>query len=458
MTAGFQGICGKPARPPSTVKALATGRRVRHQKVVSEQIIEAPVDSPAETPQEVPVTFADLGLSEAVLAGVQKAGYERPTGIQAQAIPVILTGRDVIGSSQTGSGKTAAFALPILSMLGGPGKLRVLILEPVRELAGQVEEQFLKYGGEAGIRSLLIHGGVGYGKQREGLEAGVDVLIATPGRLLDLMQQRAIDLRHLEILVLDEVDRMLDMGFMPDVRRIVQQCPEKRQTLFFSATIPPEIASLAAFALKDPFKVEVGRPSGAATTVSHYFYPVNRLQREELFLALLKETDFKSVMVFTKTKADADMLAARVKTQGEYKVALMHGDIAQKDRSKALAGFRTGEFDVIIATDVAARGLDVTGVTHVINYSVPDSPEDYVHRIGRTGRAEKEGDAFTILSADELPAAQAVERLIGQTVERRRLPDFEYQYTTMLDDSKGAQKALAENLGRGRLRVGKRRR
>ena len=294
--------------------------------------------------------------------------------------------------------------------------------EPVRELAGQVEEQFLKYGGEAGIRSLLIHGGVGYGKQREGLEAGVDVLIATPGRLLDLMQQRAIDLRYLEVLVLDEVDRMLDMGFMPDVRRIVQQCPEKRQTLFFSATIPPEIASLAAFALKEPFKIEVGRPRGAATTVSHYFYPVNRLQREELFLALLKETDFKSVMVFTKTKADADMLAARVKTQGEYKVALMHGDIAQKDRTKALAGFRTGEFDVIIATDVAARGLDVTGVTHVINYSVPDSPEDYVHRIGRTGRAEKEGDAFTILSADELPAAQAVERLIGQTVERRRLP------------------------------------
>lgn len=425
---------------------------------MSDHTIEAPEEVPAPVFEETPVTFADLGLSSAVLAGVQKAGYERPTGIQAQAIPVILQGRDVIGSSQTGSGKTAAFALPILSMLGGPGKLRVLILEPVRELAGQVEEQFLKYGGEAGIRSLLVHGGVGYGKQREGLEAGVDVLIATPGRLLDLMQQRAIDLRHLEILVLDEVDRMLDMGFMPDVRRIVQQCPAKRQTLFFSATIPPEIASLAAFALTDPFKVEIGRPSGAATTVSHYFYPVNRLQREELFLALLKETDFKSVMVFTKTKADADMLAARVRTQGEYKVALMHGDIAQKDRTKALAGFRTGEFDVIIATDVAARGLDVTGVTHVINYSVPDSPEDYVHRIGRTGRAEKEGDAFTILSADELPAAQAVERLIGQTVERRRLPDFPYQYTTMLDDSKGAQKALADNLGRGRLRVGKRRR
>ncbi len=421
---------------------------------MSEEIIDEPGDQPAD----VPVTFADLGLSEAVLAGVRKAGYERPTGIQAQAIPVILEGRDVIGSSQTGSGKTAAFALPVLSKLGSHGKLRVLILEPVRELAAQVEEQFLKYGGEAGIRSLLIHGGVGYGKQREGLESGVDVLIATPGRLLDLMQQRAIDLRDLEVLILDEVDRMLDMGFLPDVRRIVQKCPEKRQTLFFSATIPAEIASLAAFALKDPFKIEVGRPRGAATTVSHYFYPVNRLQREELFLALLKETEFKSVMVFTRTKSDADLLAARVKSQGAYKVALMHGDIAQKDRAKALSGFRTGEFDVIIATDVAARGLDVSGVTHVINYSVPENPEDYVHRIGRTGRAEKEGDAFTIVSADELQNAQAVERFIGQTVERRRLPNFEYQYTTMLDDSRAAQNSLKEALGRGRLRVGKKRR
>lgn len=427
---------------------------MRQRERVSEEIIE----EPAEQPAEVPVTFADLGLSEAVLAGVTKAGYERPTGIQAQAIPAILEGRDVIGSSQTGSGKTAAFALPVLTKLGGHGKLRVLILEPVRELAAQVEEQFLKYGGEAGIRSLLIHGGVGYGKQREGLEQGVDVLIATPGRLLDLMQQRAVDLRDLEVLILDEVDRMLDMGFLPDVRRILQKCPEKRQTLFFSATIPAEIASLAAFALKDPFKVEVGRPRGAATTVSHYFYPVNRLQREELFLALLKETEFKSVMVFTRTKSDADLLAARVRTQGEYKVALMHGDIAQKDRAKALSGFRSGEFDVIIATDVAARGLDVSGVTHVINYSVPENPEDYVHRIGRTGRAEKEGDAFTIVSADELLNAQAVERFIGQTVERRRLPNFDYQYTTMLDDSRAAQNSLREALGRGRLRVGKRRR
>ena len=368
---------------------------------------------------------------------------------------MILSGRDIIGSSQTGSGKTAAFALPVLSRLGETGPVRCLILEPTRELAAQVEHQFEKYGKHTGLRSLLVHGGVGYGDQRDGLKRGVDIVIATPGRLLDHMQQRTINLDHVEILVLDEVDRMLDMGFLPDVRRIVSKCPDKRQTLFFSATIPTEIASLAGWALKDPFKIEIGRPRTAATTVSHYFYPVNRMQREDLLLALLKETNFDSVMVFTRTKADADMLAARVKRDGDHKVALMHGDIPQKDRTKALVGFRTGEFEVIIATDIAARGLDISGVTHVINYSVPDNPEDYVHRIGRTGRAEKEGDAYTILSADELMNAEAVERFIGQTVPRRRLENFDYLYTTMLDDSRAAQNHLRENLSRSR---GKKRR
>ncbi len=402
-----------------------------------------------EVPTEPVPSFSELGLSEAVLRGVSEAGYERPTGIQAQAIPVILDGRDVIGSSQTGSGKTAAFALPILSRLGEPGKIRCLILEPVRELAAQVEHQFKKYGGHTGLRSLLVHGGVGYGAQREGLKEGVDILIATPGRLLDHMQQRTINLDHVEILVLDEVDRMLDMGFLPDVRRIVSRCPEKRQTLFFSATIPTEIASLAGWALKDPFKIEIGRPRTAATTVSHYFYPVNRLQREDLLVALLKETHFESVMVFTRTKADADLLAARVR-RDNHKVAVMHSDIPQKDRTKALIGFRSGEFDVIIATDLAARGLDISGVTHVINYSVPENPEDYVHRIGRTGRAEKEGDAFTLLSADELMAAEAIERFINQQVPRRRLDNFDYLYTTLLDNSASAQNHLRANLSRSR--------
>jgi ATP-dependent RNA helicase RhlE len=291
---------------------------------------------------------------------------------------------------------------------------------------------------------------VGYGAQKEGLKEGVDIVIATPGRLLDHMQQRTINLDSVEILVLDEVDRMLDMGFLPDVRRIVGRCPEKRQTLFFSATIPAEIASLASWALKDPYKIEIGRPRMAATTVSHYFYPVNRLQREDLLLALLKETHFESVMVFTRTKADADLLAARVRRDGEHKVAVMHSDIPQKERSKALLGFRNGEFEVIIATDLAARGLDISGVTHVINYSVPENPEDYVHRIGRTGRAEKEGDAFTILSADELMAAEAVERFINQKVPRRKLENFDYLYTTLLDNSAAAQNHLRTNLSRSR--------
>ena len=406
----------------------------------------APVAAP-----EAPVPlFSELGLSEAVLRGVTTAGYERPTGIQAQAIPLILAGRDLIGSSQTGSGKTAAFAFPILTKLEKPGALRCLILEPTRELAAQVEHQFEKYGAGTGLRSLLVHGGVGYGDQKSGLQRGVDIVIATPGRLLDHMQQRTINLDKVEILVLDEVDRMLDMGFLPDVRRIVTRCPDNRQTLFFSATMPAEIAGLAGWALKDPQRIEIGRPRTAATGVSHFFYPVNRLQREDLLLALLKETNFDSVMVFTRTKADADLLASRVKRDGDHKVALMHGDIPQKDRTKALLGFRTGEFEVIIATDIAARGLDISGVTHVINYSVPDNPEDYVHRIGRTGRAEKEGDAFTILSADELMAAEAVERFIGKEVPRRRLENFDYLYTTLLDDSRAAQNHLRENLSRGR--------
>lgn len=394
--------------------------------------------------------FSELGLSEAVLRGVSDAGYERPTRIQAKVIPLIMSGRDVIGSSQTGSGKTAAFALPILSRLEKPGRVRCLILEPVRELAAQVEEQFRKYGGYTGLRSLLVHGGVGYGTQKDGLKTGVDIVIATPGRLLDHMQQRTINLDSVEILVLDEVDRMLDMGFLPDVRRIVGKCPENRQTLFFSATIPAEIASLASWALKDPQKIEIGRPRMAATGVSHYFYPVNRLQREDLLMAILKETHFESVMVFTRTKADADLLATRVHREGEYRVAVMHSDIPQKDRTRALAGFRNGEFDVIIATDIAARGLDISGVTHVVNYAVPENPEDYVHRIGRTGRAEKEGDAFTILSADELMAAEAIERFIHQKVPRRRLENFDYLYTTLLDASASAQKHLRANLGRGR--------
>ena len=382
---------------------------------------------------------------------VTEAGYERPTAIQAQAIPVALQGRDVIGSSQTGTGKTAAFALPILSRLEAPGALRCLILEPTRELAAQVEDQFMKYGKHTGLRSLLVHGGVGYGKQKEGLKAGVDILIATPGRLLDHMGQRAVALDKIEILVLDEVDRMLDMGFLPDVRRIVEKCPRKRQTLFFSATVPPAIQTLAGWALDNPFHVEVARSGSAAETVSHAFYPVASSQREQLLLELLKRTHFESVMIFTRTRAQADQLAAVVKRAGEnYRVAVMHSDIPQKDRTKALQGFREGNVDVLIATDIAARGLDISGVTHVINYQVPENAEDYVHRIGRTGRASKEGDAFTLLSAEELPFAESVERLLGKKVERRKLEDFAYTYTALIDEDPRSQDRMKQFLSRSR--------
>ncbi|CAN5249396.1 DEAD/DEAH box helicase [soil metagenome] len=392
--------------------------------------------------------FQDLGLSPEALQGVTDLGFTEPTPIQAQSIPLILQKRDVIGASQTGTGKTAAFMLPTYTLLGAPGKLRCLILEPTRELAAQVISASEELGRHTGLRHLLIHGGVGYGHQKDSLEAGVDIVTATPGRLLDLMSQRAIDLSDIEILVLDEVDRMLDMGFLPDVRKIIDKCPRDRQTLFFSATMPPQIQSLANWALRDPAEIEIGQRRSAADTVSHYFYPCAFDQRHELLMALLKITDFKSVMIFTRTKAQADRLFRDLQKNTDYDVTVMHSDIRQSDRAKALEGFRTGKFDVIIATDLAARGLDISGVSHVINYSVPENAEDYVHRIGRTGRAKAEGDAFTILTAEELPYAESVERLLGQKIERRKLEDFPYNYTTILDIDAPSPEKLARMVGR----------
>ncbi len=405
------------------------------------------------------MNFEELGLSEKVLEGVRNAGYQTPTPIQAQSIPLGIEGRDVVGASQTGTGKTAAFALPILHRLGEHGDLRCLILEPVRELASQVLDNFETLGEGTDLRSLLVHGGVGYGKQLDGLEAGVDILIATPGRLLDLMERGAVKLDKIEVLVLDEVDRMLDMGFLPDVRRIVNKTPRKRQTLFFSATMPPAIEGLAKWALDDPVEVEIGQRQGVAETVSHAFYPVALGQREELLLALLKQTDFHSVMIFTRTKRDADSLAKLLaKEEGDYSITVMHSDIRQSDREKALAGFKSGDFDVIIATDLAARGIDISNVSHVINYQVPENAEDYVHRIGRTGRANKEGDAFTILDADEIKNAASIERFIGQKVERRRVEGFQYHYTTLLDDDAPTPEKLAKVFSRRKRGKSRRRR
>ncbi|MCB1121481.1 MAG: DEAD/DEAH box helicase [Verrucomicrobiae bacterium] len=379
--------------------------------------------------------FKALGLRHNVVKAVAKNGYENPTNIQAQAIPVVLSGRDVIGSSQTGTGKTAAFALPVISNLKKHGKFRCLVLEPTRELAEQVANAFRSYSHFTNLKTSLIQGGVGYGRQREMLQKGVDIVVATPGRLLDHYKQKSISFRDIQVVVLDEVDRMLDMGFLPDVRRIVDKCPKDRQTLFFSATMPPSIQTLAEWALRDPLEIEVGHRQSPAETVAHAFYPVAMEQRDELLLTLLKSTDFHSLMIFTRTKKEADMLHSMLSASlKEARTAVMHSDIRQSDRTKALQGFRSGEFDVIIATDVAARGLDISGVTHVINYRVPENPEDYVHRIGRTGRAQKEGDAFTLLSADEADYAKAVERFIGRPIERRRLEGFPYVYTALLED------------------------
>jgi superfamily II DNA/RNA helicase len=403
---------------------------------------EPPPPAPPVPEGPYPEAFQVLGLSDAVLAAIRESGYEKPTTIQERSIPIILESRDVIGASQTGTGKTAAFALPTLSRLGPPGKFRCLVLEPTRELAAQVVDQFEKYGKHTGLRVLLVHGGVGYDKQRKGLQKGVDVVVATPGRLLDFMQDGTANLNDIDVLILDEVDRMLDMGFLPDVRRIVERTPKSRQTLFFSATMPPQIKSLAEFALKEPATVEVGIRFSPAETVSHYMYPVASDQRQELLLAILKQTHFDSLMIFTRTKVQADQIYAAIQEDGSYKAAVMHSDIRQTERERALKGFRSGEFEVIVATDLAARGLDISGVTHVINFMVPEHSEDYVHRIGRTGRAQKEGDAYTMFSAEELPYVASIERLINQKIERRKLEGFSYKYTTVLDEEDKARAIL----------------
>ncbi len=380
------------------------------------------------------MTFDQLGLSSAVLQAVTDSGYETPTPIQAQAIPLILAGKDLVGASQTGTGKTAAFALPALSKISPLGKPQILVLEPTRELAHQVAEQFIKYGKHTGLKTALLYGGVGYGEQSKMLEDGADIVVATPGRLVDHFYRGTMRFNALKILVLDEVDRMLDMGFLPQVRKIVNLCPwDERQTLFFSATMPAAIQTFAQWCLVDPVSVEIARRA-VASTVTHAFYPVAMDQRDELLVGLLDATEWHSVMIFTRTRKEADQVTDMLKENGHPKVVAMHSDVNQKDRMEALQGFRDGKYDVLVATDVAARGIDISGVSHVINYRVPENAEDYVHRIGRTGRAEAEGDAFTILTADELDYAKSVEVYVDQKIPRKKLENFPYTYTAMLDD------------------------
>jgi len=331
--------------------------------------------------------------------GVKAMGYVEPTPIQHRAIPLILSGRDVIGSAQTGTGKTAAFALPILSRLGRhQAQPRVLILEPTRELAAQVETAIHDFARYTDLRTVVIFGGVGYGRQREALEQGVDVLVATPGRLLDHIRQGLCRLDRIQYVVMDEADRMLDMGFLPDVRKILDRCPRQRHTSLFSATIPPEIETLIQWAMRDPETVEIGMRRSPKDSVKHVIYPVAEAQKADLLLELLNRVNYDSVIVFCRTKYGADRVGTLLKRHN-HAVAVLHSNRTQKEREQALQGFRDGRFEVLVATDIAARGLDIADVSHVVNYDVPQHPEDYIHRIGRTGRMAASGDAYTLMIA-----------------------------------------------------------
>ena len=398
--------------------------------------------------------FSKLGLSHAALEGVRAMGYTEPTPIQLRAIPLMMEGRDVIGSAQTGTGKTAAFALPILTKLGEPsGVTRALILEPTRELAAQVETAFRDLSRFMKLKIALVYGGVGYGQQTDALKRGADIIVATPGRLLDHLNRGNCRLDKIGFLVLDEADRMLDMGFLPDVRRILDRCPRARQTSLYSATIPPQIETLIQWAMKDPQTVEIGARRSPAATVKHVVYPVAEAQKTELLLALLDHVHYDSVIVFCRTKHGADRIGHRLK-KSNHAVAILHSNRTQSEREQALNGFRNGRYEVLVATDIAARGLDIADVSHVINYDVPQHPEDYVHRIGRTGRAQATGDAFTIMVAEDRPHLASIERFISQNIPRVKPEGFDYQFSTVLEDKPGSPDAYSTKFKGVRLSGG----
>ncbi|NDV62356.1 DEAD/DEAH box helicase [Puniceicoccales bacterium CK1056] len=378
--------------------------------------------------------FKELGLHPDVLRALEEKGYERPTPIQAEAIPLLLSGKDVIGGSQTGTGKTAAFSLPLLSNLQENHKNpRVLILEPTRELAQQVIVQLETYGKYRHLKSVLLHGGVGYGKQKDALKNGVDIIVATPGRLLDHMGQKTASLAKVEVLILDEADRMLDMGFLPDVHRILRECPKKRQSLLFSATIPPEIDRLSKMMLKDPVQIKIGGGRQPAETIEHAIYPVDDRQKFDLLVAILEEIEYHSVLIFTRTKVGADTISRWLNETNHGPIGVLHSDRKQKEREACLADFKSGKIEILVATDIVARGIDISDVSHVVNYDIPLHAEDYVHRIGRTGRANKSGDAVTLLTAGELDFLRSIERFIGKEIPQKKLDSFNYNWSPLFE-------------------------
>ncbi len=372
------------------------------------------------------MNFKQFSLDGRINAGIRDVGYETPTPIQEQAIPPVLAGRDVMGLAQTGTGKTAAFALPILQRLtNGPlRRTRALIVAPTRELAEQIHQSFIELGKHTKVRSTAIYGGVGKGPQINALRRGVEIVVACPGRLLDLANEGHVDLSRVEVLVLDEADRMCDMGFLPDIRRILKLLPQQRQTLFFSATMPPDIRRLADSILDDPVTVQIGMIA-PAKTVSHALYPVTNNLRKTMLLALLRQEATGRVLIFTRTKRRARFLARDLEQEG-YNAAALQGNMSQNKRQKAINGFRNGKYDILVATDVASRGIDVADISHVINFDMPDTVDAYTHRIGRTGRTEKSGEAFTLATPEDALQVRAIEKILDKPIERRRLPDFNY--------------------------------
>jgi ATP-dependent RNA helicase RhlE len=373
------------------------------------------------------MSFHPFDLHPDLLRSIGALGFETPTPIQRDAIPPVLAGRDVLACAMTGSGKTAAFVLPILQrLLGRPrGTTRALVLAPTRELAAQIDEHRQDLGRHTRLSGAAVFGGVGYAPQEQALRRGVDVLVATPGRLLDHLGQSYARLAGLEVLVLDEADRMLDMGFLPDIRRLFQHLPARRQTLLFSATMPPPIVALAREILRDPVTIAVERPAAPATGITHTAYPVASELKSRLLLQLLARPDTRSVLAFTRTKHRANRLAEFLTRHG-IRVERIHGNRSQAQRTQALAGFKSGHFQVLVATDIAARGIDIDALSHVVNFDVPGLPEDYIHRVGRTARAEARGDALTLVAPNEEADLRTIERAIGTRIPRVTLPDFDY--------------------------------
>ncbi len=373
------------------------------------------------------MNFHEFNLDSRLMARIQRAGYTAPTPIQNSAIPPALAGHDLIGTAQTGTGKTAAFVLPILQrLLSGPRKCtRALIVTPTRELAEQIHEVIRALGAETGLRSATIYGGVGAGPQIQALQSGVEILVACPGRLLDHIQQRRAKLGSVEVLVLDEADRMLDMGFLPDVKRILSHLPARRQTMLFSATFPPEIEQLAAQTLTRPQRISIGMRA-PVHTVAHALYPVPQHLKSALLIQLLRSTDTESVLIFTRTKHRAEKLARQIGQAG-FRVTSLHSNRSQGQRQAALGGFKDGRYQIMVATDIAARGLDVENISHVINFDMPDTADAYIHRIGRTGRAERSGDAFTLVTTEDGELIRELEKIMRKPLPRRTLDGFDYK-------------------------------